>query len=265
MRGFLLASILFLTFYACGNRSTRTAKTDGLTFDSVVVDTMAALTTDSNSPKCTVKLNIQYAKGQNAQKINQALLRSGLLAPDYFSLTRKPMEIKAAVDSFARRLLTDYHQDYGSLYRQDREHASVYEYAYNVQTDTRNGIDNIVVYTARIYTYAGGTHGISQTLIRNIDTRTGNLLRLSDVFVPGYEPTLKEILLQKIQERFKAKSLEDLVKQSVFTDGDVYVPENFALDEDEISFVFCQDEIAPHAMGEIVVGISRSELKGILK
>jgi len=101
--------------------------------------------------------------------------------------------------------------------------------------------------------------------VRNIDVTSGKVLQLQDVFVPGYEPTLKELLLKKVGERFNADGLDELNKKDIFSDGHVYVPDNFAIDDDSFTFIYCEDEIAPHAVGEISVTLSRSELSRILK
>ena len=266
MKRILIAwAVTLVAFAACTNKSATSAKIEGLDFDSIVVDTTAALTDLKLTPLCRISLNLQYAKGNNADKINNALLHAGILMPDYLGLTNQKFSMEQAVDSFVKRMLNDYTTDYAALYRQDRENGSSYNYEYKVKTSTRNGVENIVVYTAKIYTYGGGAHGINQTLVRNIDVTTGKVLQLQDVFVPGYEPTLKELLLKKVGERFNADGLDELNKKDIFADGHVYVPDNFAIDDDGFTFIYCEDEIAPHAVGEISVTLSRSELSRILK
>ena len=266
MKRILIAlAVAFGAFAACTNKKGTTAKIEGLDFDSIVVDTTVALTNDKDAPRCNVTLSLQFAKGNNADKINNALIHAGIMMPDYLGLTNQKFGMKQAVDSFMKRLISDYVADYGMLYRQDREHATAYNYDYKVKTATRNGAKNIIVYTAKIYTYGGGAHGINQTLVRNIDVATGNVLQLQDVFVPGYEPTLKELLLKKVGERFDANGLDELNKKDIFADGYVYVPDNFSIDDDSFTFTYCEDEIAPHAVGEISVTLSRSELSRILK
>ena len=47
-------------------------------------------------------------------------------------------------------------------------------------------------------------------------------------------------------------------------DMDPYVPENCILDNGEVTFIYCDTEIAPHAMGEIKVELDEKELKQIL-
>lgn len=258
-------AVSLVTFVACTSKKGDTAKVDGLTFDSIVVDTTVALSETKPAPTCQISLNLQYAKGNNAEKINNALLHAGILMPDYLGLTNQKFNMKQAVDSFAQRMLSDYKTEYGMLYRQDKEHYESYNYKYKVKTSTRNGADNIIVYTAKVYIFGGGAHGINQTLVRNIDIKTGTVLQLQDVFVPGYELTLKEMLVDKLAERFGVDGLEGLIKKDVFADAHVYVPDNFAIDDDGFTFIYCEDEIAPHALGEISVNLTRSELSKILK
>ena len=232
--------------------------------DSIVVDSTYHLH-ESNGPKCEVSLHIEYFKGGKGQTINNSLLRSGLLTPDYLSLSGEPIDMQQAIDSFVRRYINDYKTDFGALYREDREHGASYNCAYHVKTQIRNNADDILVYIASIYTYAGGAHGIDQTLVKNFDTRTGKLIRLSDIFVPGYEQSLKDKIVEKLAERFKTDGLEGLNKQNLFTDNHVYIPDNFILDDDDITFIYCEDEIAPHAVGEIRVKIDKDELRRLLK
>ena len=102
-------------------------------------------------------------------------------------------------------------------------------------------------------------------MVKNIDAKTGRIITLKDIFVPGYEETLQEILLEKIKKKFNAKSLEALQQQYIFADGDIYVPDNFILNEDDIIFIYGEDEIAPHSIGQIRIEIDRDELNKIMK
>ena len=164
----MLSTILLM---ACGGGNS-TASFDGLEFDSIVIDTVAKLGKAQDSPRCKLRLSIQYAKGEKAQKFNDTLLRSGILAPDYFSLSDEKMSVKAIVDSFACRFVADYLRDYGTLYQADMAHADSYRYDLKVTTSTHNGGDDILNYVANIYTFGGGAHGINQTLVRNFDMKT---------------------------------------------------------------------------------------------
>ena len=264
--------VIFVAICACMDNRQKTAKTDEIEFDSFTVDTTVTLAKDTNAPRCNLSFNVQYAKGNHAAKtnpvliakINQALIQSGIIVPDYL-LPPNSADIRRAVDLFVNKFVSEYLQDYGKLYREDQAHANSYNYDYQVRTTTQVGADNVIIYTATVYTYGGGAHGINQTLVKNIDAKTGRIITLKDIFVPGYEETLQEILLEKIKKKFNAKSLEALQQQYIFADGDIYVPDNFILNEDDIIFIYGEDEIAPHSIGQIRIEIDRDELNKIMK
>lgn len=259
---FVLGTILLC---ACGGSKSRTATFKGLEFDSIVVDSMLALTGSENSPKCEIRLSIQYAKGENAEKMNALMLRSGVLSPDYLSLSNEKLTTKQSVDSFVSRFLSEYKQEYGELYRNDTEHAASYNCTYKVNTYTQNGADDVLNYIAEIYTYGGGAHSINQTIVRNFNVKTGKLIQLDDLFKPGYKPNLCELITKKCIKQFDVNDFDALKEKGVFRDGDVYVSENFILGDDDIVFIYCEDEIAPHSIGEIRIEIDKDELESQLK
>lgn len=263
----LLGALLLLTA-SCGSGTTgKTASIDGMEFDSIVADTTFRLVEgDEQSPSCHIKLNIQYAKGgKEAQALNDSLIHGGLLVPDYLALGKERLAMQVAIDSFVKRYAADYMKDYAPLYRQDRDHASSYNCEYVVNTTTRNGRDNVVNYVVDSYFYGGGDHGTQQTIVRNIDINTGRTLRLADIFVPGYDQGLTDKIVERICEKFKAKNLDELRKQVVFEGIDPYPSDNFVLGKDEVTFIYVEDEIAPHAVGEISVALPYSELDDLMK
>lgn len=251
--------------YACGSKNKQTASFRGMEFDSIVVDSIATLSKSNGSPSCHLSLSIQYAKGGKADVINDTLLHSGILTPDYLSLNNEKLTVKQAVDSFVKRFVADYLNDYGALYRADQEHGSSYECSYIVKTRTGNGAKNILNYYAFIQSFAGGAHAINQTIVRNFNVKDGSIVRLSDLFIPGYEAGLKEMLVSQLSKQFDVDGIEGLQEKGIFADGQVYVPENFIYGDGNITFIYCEDEVAPHAIGEIRVKIDVDELKRMMK
>ena len=249
---------------ACGGDG-QTASFKGMEFDSIVVDSIASLSKSSGSPSCHISLSIQYAKGGKAEAINDTVLRSGLLVPDYLSLSNEKLTVEQAVDSFVKRYINDYLTDYGALYRADQEHAASYECAYSVKTRTSNGATDILNYIATTRMFAGGAHAITQTIVRNFNVKDGRLVRLSDLFISGYESQLQEMLVAELSEQFDVDGLEGLQSKGIFADGQVYVSDNFIYGEDDITFIYCEDEIAPHDVGEIRIAIDIDDLKRLMK
>lgn len=263
-----IAGLVILTLTGCGgDRNSRTAKIDGIEFDSIVADTTIRLVKDdAQSPTCHIRLNIQYAKGsKEAEAINNTLIHSGLLVPDYLALGKESMSMKHAVDSFISRFASDYLNDYAPLYRQDKNHSTSYNCEYIVNSSTRNGRDDVLCFVADTYMFGGGAHGSQQTIVRNIDTKTGKMIALEDVFVPGFEQGLCDKIVEQMCKKFDADDLEGLREQVIFEGIDPYPTDNFILGKDEITFIYVEDEIAPHAVGEISISLPYSDLKDLMK
>lgn len=262
MRLFPLLMIAATLTGCAGASSKATAEIGGITFDSVVVDTTCHLTNDTSSPAFNIKLSIQYAKGDSAQAFNDSLLASGLLMADYIPDGEKK-DIPNVVGRFVEKAFKDYKEFNLPIYRDDPEHSQSLNNSYELRTETRDAGDGVVNYIGSVYYYGGGAHGMSSTVVKNVDVKKGKILRLTDIFVPGYEKSLVDKLTEKLKEFFKVENDEEL-KEHVFIDS-IYVPDNFILGKDDITFIYNSDEIAAHAVGEIRLECAKSELKDILR
>lgn len=257
----LVCILMTTAMVACksGNGQHRVA---GFDIDSVVVDTLVALDGKKDAPACELSLHLCYLKGdEQAQRLNDTLLRAGILMPDYFSLNKEKLSVKELVDSFARRFTAEYLAEYGPLYRADKEHADAYRVQYRVKTQFEEKDDGIITNTANIYSYGGGAYGINQTIVLNIDTKSGKIVRLADILSEDGEEQAKNMVVEKLAKQFDVKTLEELQEKGIFANADVYLPENFILSRKTVTLIYGEDEIAPHAMGEIRVEMNRGELK----
>lgn len=262
---FVVLSALSIVCSCGGASGSKKNGTDSIRFDSIKVDSTLFLTEDTAGPRCHVNLCLTYAIGKNAEYINDSIIRSGILSPDYFSITSKKISVPEAADSFITRYLNDYKNDYGELYKADKTHGSSYNCEYIVKTYVSQEVSDYYTYIANIYSYGGGAHGCSIIITKNIDTNNRKIISLRDIFVPGFEHELNELIVKNLCKKFKVKNLKELNEQTVFMGIDVYPSDNFIINEDGITFIYSPDEIAYHAAGEIRVEISNSELENILK
>ena len=99
----------------------------------------------------------------------------------------------------------------------------------------------------------------------NFDNKTGQQLTLADVFVPGYEQPLNELLQEALIEKVSAKDVDDLRSKGYLYSMEMFAPENFVLGEDEVTFVYNPYEIAPYAMGMVELTIDNDELTKLWK
>ncbi len=259
-----LAAVLALALAAgsCGGGSD--VGGGELEFDSIMVDTTVFLDDGPKSPSCHLRLSVTYAIGPNADNINDSIIRSGVLSPDYLSLSGERLTTEQAVDSFTRRYLDDYLADYGALYRADRT-LSCLNCEYFVGTEVKDDVEGYYTYIANVYNYGGGAHGNSVVITKNIDARTGKILGLKDLFLPGYEGALEEAIVRDLCEQYGARDLDALRNQHFFMGIDPYAPDNFIIGRKDITFIYSPDEIAPHAVGEIRASIRKDDIKSLLK
>lgn len=259
-------SFVVLIICSCNGKSTAgNNNSDSLTFDSLKVDSTVFLSEDTTGPRCHVSLSFTYAKGKNADYINDSIIRSGILSPDYFSITSQKLTMKEAADSFVNRYLSEYKKDYGELYKADKEHWMSLNCEYLVNTMVTQENEKYYTYTASIYNYGGGAHGNSITIIKNIDVETGKIVTLKELLVPGYQNELNQLIIKDLCKKFDAKDLKELNEKTVFFGMDVYPSENFIIGKKNITFVYSPDEIAFHAAGEIRVEISNSDIEDLFK
>lgn len=263
---YLAVTATIMCLCCCSGKNTPTNNED-LTWDSIICDTTAKLTDDIHSPMAEIHLNIKYADGKKASVINDSIITAGILTPNYWEIYSKDkkMDISQAASLFVNMYLKDYVNSYRPLYEKDKEHTASYNLQYSCNTHVEQQSSGTVCYIAEVYNYAGGAHGMNITIAKNFDTKTGKVLRLADVFVPGYEEPLKELITHAICERFDVKDLQALQQKSIFLGIEPYVPENFINRDEEVVFIYCDTEIAPHSIGEIRIPLNKKKLKDILK
>lgn len=266
MRNILWGIVLIFFLCTCTEEKPRPVNITGLTFDTISVDTTSVLIpNDSISPKCSLSISLQIARGKDAKKINQAIISADILMPGYVDTGTKHLTPRQYVDSFACHYINDYTRDYAPLYLDDKENATSYDDVYNVSTTTQSTHEGFICYIANITHYGGGTHETQQTLVRNISIRTGKVLTLDSVFNHGYEQKLHAELTKALCKKFKVSNIAQLAEKNILVDGKIYAPDNFILFKHKIQFIYNPDEIAPHDIGEIKIDVSRKALKGLMQ
>lgn len=116
------------------------------------------------------------------------------------------------------------------------------------------------------FTYTGGAHGIYGTSYENYDRNTGELIQLTDLFVPNFEKQLITMGEKYFRESMAISATESFDKTDyTFPNDQFYLPQNFGLTKEGITFLYSIYEIAPYAKGEQEFTIPYSELKGLLK
>ena len=135
----------------------------------------------------------------------------------------------------------------------------------NIKGRTVEGYNGYISYIMTQEEYYGGAHPTTFTTIACFDPATGTEITLKDIFKEGYEETLCTMLIDKLLEDNDASTIEELCQKGYTLDIDFFITNNFILAQDSITFLYNRYEIAPYAMGDILISLDYKTLKEIMK
>jgi hypothetical protein len=164
---------------------------------------------------------MQCVRGKNAPKINQALVQTGFLVTNNLSQTNESTDMVKVLRTFVNQYLDEYINTYGPLYRADTVNPTIYDRRYQLKSEIQNNQKGILTYIIYLSTAAGSSQTSNQTIAKNFNLKTGELITLSDLFIEGYEESVRDIILKKLQRRLKNNGTGRQKQEGSLTDGDV--------------------------------------------
>ena len=258
-----MKKITFSTLLLCLVVSCATDTEDIIFFDSVISDKEVKLSNDERSPICAVHLQLEYATDKNGHKaevVNEYIIKE--------LLDMKEITVQQAADSFANTYTTAYVRNFLPLYNQDRADTtkrSWYEYHYVITSQTQRNNIGTTAYIAIVDYYEGGAHGVNQRITMNFENKTGRLLELQDIFVPGFEGRLNPILEQALCEKIGVPDLSELREEGFLPHMEMYPSKNFIINDETFTFIYAPYEIASYDKGEIELVIPFSSIRDLFK
>jgi hypothetical protein len=124
---------------------------------------------------------------------------------------------------------------------------------------------NVLSLRFRDFSYTGGAHPLTVVSYNSFDLHIGERLQLSDLFTTGFEEKLNAIAEAKFRAEKQIDSAENLNNAGfMFENDQFFLPDNFAIVEEGITFFYNSYEIAPYAMGATELILRYDELKGIM-
>ena len=117
-------------------------------------------------------------------------------------------------------------------------------------------------YQISYYSFRGGAHGI-QTLSNIVfDNKTGDVVREQDLFTPGYEEPIAQLLRLAVKSSMEEEDPElmQLVQLELVAPNG-----NFCVREDGVEWLFQPYEVGPYALGIVSAKLSWEELTPFLK
>lgn len=242
--------VILVTFTACGGNS----RESSIEFNHVTVEKNVSIDNSKDAPQCHVHLDILQVANDTSSRgclINEAIVNKIF---DMEQLTPQ-----AAADSFANTYTRDYRKNMYPLYREDYADAQKrpwYEFRYVVTTETIHDGD-ITNYLITLDYYEGGAHGITQLLTLNFDNKTGRQVTLGDIFGPDYEASLCDQLVEALLKKTGDHDLKELHQRGYLYSMDMFIPENYIIEGDQVTLIYNPYEIAPYSEGQIKLEIKR--------
>ena len=242
---------------------------------NICLEEAAHLTGDASSPFCDFSIDYSYLNEKDdsvAVRINRTI-QGELFGEDFASLMPE-----AAVDSFKNTYIRDYREEVGNAYRADVAKASPedeiprwYNYTYSLVTSVEEGRHGTVLVTADTFMDTGGAHPNQWSRWLNFSFMDGRLFTIEDVFQPSAQESVRQMLLNslirqqaELHPEETITNVEDLQKIGFLQFTDIYIPENFLLGKERMSFLFNRYDIAPYVAGSIVIELPYEEIGAYL-
>ena len=119
-------------------------------------------------------------------------------------------------------------------------------------------------YMVMTYEFTGGAHGLETCRYKTFDLKSGKVIGIREVFHPGFENKLTEVLTAKLRQSSGLKDPVKLTDRGYFTDQ-IRPSENFYFNAQGIGFVYNPYEIAPHSFGTITIFVPFDEISSVIK
>ena len=121
---------------------------------------------------------------------------------------------------------------------------------------------NYMNYLVSYYSFRGGAHGI-QTLSQIVfDAKTGEQVHEADLFAPGYEEPVAQLLRMAVKS---AMEQEDPELMQLVNLEEVSPNGNFSLHEDGVEWLFQPYEVGPYALGIVSATLTWEDLRPFMK
>lgn len=117
--------------------------------------------------------------------------------------------------------------------------------------------------TAASYSH-GAAHGVESIHYYVLDIAHEKQLTLDDILLPGQKPKLDALLHQAYRDWVK-KNLSDLDLAEYEQDWPYKLTDNYTFDQNGLSFLYQEYEMAAYAFGLPELTVPYSQLKGIVK
>ncbi len=143
------------------------------------------------------------------------------------------------------------------------ERSQTFEYDDSLQVIRQDS--SLVTIQDNSYSYYGGAHGMDVIAFVNWDSRAKNVLKLNDIFKPGYEQQLTKIAEIIFRRNEKLSQTASLADDYFFKDDKFALNTNFLITPLGIKFLYNEYEIKGYSAGPTELFIPYLQIKSLLR
>ena len=265
--GIIFYSLLTVLFSCCTGNTKKVKETShekGMTtipFEYHETFKLSEHASDSPTLKFDFSLSLIDAGDSTAtDNMNQAIAYTLFESPSN-SITEACVKFIAQRKKEYLELLPEY------INSKENDMPAVWFYNYYIaNSEVEKGYKGYINYTIKWEEFTGGVHPYSFYTVLNFNHETGEEIVLSDILKENYEEPLTKILIDNLAQQLQVENIEGIKEKGyLYRDNEMFISNNFILDNEKIVFIYNKYEIAPYAFGDIMINVTYDELKDLLK
>lgn len=262
MRTILIILLAAFIFSSCGKKtdSTKTDTKQTTAADESILkfsdkSFMKSYNNCSPNDTCTYfKVDyLEVVSGKNKDKVNK-LIMNEVNAGLTFSDTALP-SMQVAADTFMAQ--------YVSFRKEFPELAQYWYLEYSIKAV--NETPKIITFATENSSFMGGAHPNTFFTYINISKETGDTVSLGNLFAPGFEKKLNELVDAAYRKMKNLKPGDNLQEKGDLFENRIAFNYNFMVTKDgTITFYYNPYEIAAYVFGPIEVTLTKDEIAPLL-
>jgi hypothetical protein len=170
--------------------------------------------------------------------------------------------IQSEFKDIAAATLTDWEENGLSVLEDFPDAVSTAMWEFESAMTVDYNAKGLLSFGSHFYQYAGGAHGISNSVYAVYDLKTGRNVTLDMLFIGDWYGPVTYMITEEAKRRFELDKFSSLTAAGFFVD-ELEPTGNFYLTDEGITFVYSVYEVAPYVMGGIDITVSYEDL-GVL-
>lgn len=271
-------------FSACNTKKSNIPQDNDVVFDTLYLSQQMFLDNDPSKSSCNLEIRLVYPVASKKMNIDTL---TNLWTSCIFGQSNTGISLQQAAKSYIDTYFQRYRQDaenfrenrfdkdplsaltdssYSTLEEEADEPRSEFYSYYETLTDTVTYNQNdLISLQVRSVSNKGGSE--SYETFRNfvIDLKTGNILSEKDIFIEGYEPQLRRIIINKLLKQNGVNDISELEQLGYFGVNEIVPNRNFLIDAKGITFIFNKGEYSAYLISAPVIFIPYEEIRHLLR